>query len=311
MPRTLACPHCKGIIELSPSLSGQQVECPHCKGKLLAPSFRSVPIAKAAAPPVRQRQVTALPQGAATPSRAGNIRSSTAAYYARRRQQNSAVLITLGVFAVLLVIGSAVALVQLMTETLQERALPAAFNPNDVAETARWAAHVTKPLNSVPRNSNELVRNDEIRKRLDAAKQSVSDLIGQSVSWSMGCYVSEDHVTILANQFGQYGSSYYGHNPIALMVLDYRPTQTALGRSRRPGDGIDPLYWFFSLEIPKQVPLEEAKTLGETVTVNGEIKEIEIERFRDRELEDYEQNVEDEWYLLYVYLTNVELVAED
>lgn len=184
---------------------------------------------------------------------------------------------------------------------------PPRFNPSDIHETARWAAQTSKALNSIPVAANQIARNDAVESEKANAEAEIAALVGQAVAWQMECYVSEMVVGIAPNMYGQDGSAILSDresNRVALMILDDRPKVTSFGL---PSRGVDPASWFFQLDVPDQISREEAAKLPEKVVVSGRIKEIEVERFRDRELEDYERSDEDAWYLLYLYLTDVTL----
>ncbi len=182
---------------------------------------------------------------------------------------------------------------------------PAQFADSDIHTTARWAGQLTSSLNSVPPNSNRLARNTEIKSRIDAAMKEASTIVGKQVSWGMQCGVSEAVITILPNQFGLDGQTLiHDSNRIALMVLDDRPMKTEYGTPTRD---VDPKHWFFQLDVPEHISTDIAATLPENVVVIGQISKVEIERFRDRELDPIRQSDDDEWYLLYVYLTDVTL----
>ena len=178
---------------------------------------------------------------------------------------------------------------------------PAAFTPTDVVATARWCSETLAPLNAIPDNSNKLAREDEINAAISKAKAISDQFIGQKISWKTDCSVAEIAVT-LGNGFAADGKPLlvnYKDNPVAMMLLEERPDK------RVSSD--NPRYWFFQLDIPEQISIAEAKLLAEDVIVHATIKEIEIARYEDREKDKGSQRYEDEWYLMYVYLTDIKL----
>jgi hypothetical protein len=176
---------------------------------------------------------------------------------------------------------------------------PARFDPGDVHETARWAGEILKPLNSTLEMSNRIARKETAQTELAKAKARVDPLVGRIVSWEMECSVFETTVFASPNKYGQTGDNIVIDLPsdrIALMVLN--------DRSERAGNPRD---WAFSLDIPEQISREEARQLPERVVVTGRIKEVVIERYGDWKLEDILRSEEEQWYLLYIYLTDVKL----
>jgi hypothetical protein len=148
---------------------------------------------------------------------------------------------------------------------------------------------------------NTLARNDVIDTAISKAKVIADQFVGQKISWKTMCAVDEANVT-LGNKFAADGMLTLvddKDNPIAMLLLADRP-----GKLPSLKYDYDVRYAFFQL-VPEQVSIAEAKLLTKDVIVRATVKEIEIARYRDRDLD--KQKYEDEWYLMYVYLTDVKL----
>lgn len=187
---------------------------------------------------------------------------------------------------------------------------PAQFSANDAQTTARWASQLTAELNAVPQSSNEIARNAQIQTKLNSARTVAAKIVGERVSWSTKCRVSENVVTLMPNLFGRDGAGIITdseRNRVAMMVLDDRPKETERGIATRSAD---PASWFFQLDVPGQIDPSTAAALPESVIFSGEITNVEVDRFRDRELDPALQSEDNEWYLLYIYLSDVTLAPE-
>jgi hypothetical protein len=213
---------------------------------------------------------------------------------------NKGLVIGLSIAGGVLLVGLALVLILVLLPAGKET--PPRFNPKDVHETARWAGEVLKPLDTAAKINNGIVRDETLRAEMVRVKAEIEPLVGQAVSWEMGCDVFTTHVTLPALMYGKDGKSLQfarlseERNPITMMVVDKHPKENP---DVLYGDHPDFRNGFIDVDVPSGISKAEAAKLTDRVIVNAKIKEVEIGTYKN-------QNYK-ERFLLYLYLTDVKL----
>ena len=146
------------------------------------------------------------------------------------------------------------------------------------------------------------MRADTLNAETVKIKSVISRIVGQSVSWEMGCSVHETGVTLAPLKFRMDGKPTLfanvtdEHVQIVMMIVDQNQTKV---EDVRFGDHPDLRGDFFHVDIPAGITRAEASKLIDRVIVNAKIKEVEIGNYKNKNHQDR--------FLLYVNLTDVKL----
>jgi hypothetical protein len=275
-PIKFRCPECGERLEYGDDAAGTRVRCASCRQRITVP---------------------------------GDDDDLDPEPRSRRRPPASTrlgVVIAALVGGVLLLAGCVVLVIPL-TSAVNWTQTSSQFNNNDVHETARWAGEILGPLYTAHKISNGVVREDTLIAERANINAKIKPLIGQAVSWEMGCHVFSTWVSLTPLAFGGDGEAVQlvrtRHPTIVLM--DKRPREAP---SNKLGD--PPAFRDIDVDIPGGISRAEAARLTDRVMVNAKIKEVEIAEYIGV-APWYEGKYYKKVFLLYIYLTDVTIKPVD
>lgn len=155
-------------------------------------------------------------------------------------------------------------------------AAPTTPPPDDLSldsfeETMRWLRGVHLSLDDAILSESQLLgQKDRLAEDAEVLRQKLPKYSGKRVNWRFEAFADEG-VVRLFDTWEQEDDSGPGEVPGKYSLI-------VSSKSQEEPDGSYPLISIFELAIPDDITREEAKKLPETVTVQGTISEVRLEK---------------------------------